>query len=596
MVEAMTSSPVLIIGTGLLGTSIALRLRRSGVAVYLEDASPVARRLAADLGAGSLEDVVSPALVVVAVPPDVTGKIVCETLDRFPYATVTDVASVKVPIAEEIRRHPGAARYVGSHPMAGRERSGAVAADADLFVGRPWVIVTGDGASDTAINAIRNLANDMGAAPAFMDAATHDHSVAIVSHVPQIMSSLVASILRTEEPQVLSLAGQGLRDVTRIAESDPLLWTAIIDGNREEIAASLRTINARLGQLISALGRHSGGLDQVSSVISDGNIGVARIPGKHGGAPAIYSEVIVLVPDEPGELGRLFSEVGQIGVNIEDLMLEHSAAQPVGRALISVNPSMALPLACGLEERGWQVVTTTGKAHPMPTVIAIDGPSGSGKSTVARRVAQHLGLAYLDTGAMYRAGTWWAQHTNVDLDDAEAVLAAVQTMPLEVELDPNGQRFICDGEDITAAIRTSELSKVVSKVAVNIPVRHELVRRQQSIIAAACQVDGFSGGRGIVAEGRDITTVVAPNADVRVLLTASEEARLARRALEIHGNADAQTLESMRDEVIRRDHDDSTVSEFMTAQDGVTTIDSSSLTIDQVVSAIVELAQDSSNE
>lgn len=167
--------------------------------------------------------------------------------------------------------------------------------------------------------------------------------------------------------------------------------------------------------------------------------------------------------------------------------------------------------------------------------IAIDGPSGSGKSTVARRVAQELGLGYLDTGAMYRAATWWALRENVNLDDPDAVLAATQSMPLEIALDPQAQRFVCGGEDITSAIRTSDLSKVVSKVAVNIPVRKEMLRRQRAIIESQDSADSYSAGRGIVAEGRDITTVVAPDAQVRVLLTASEEARLARRALEVAG-------------------------------------------------------------
>ncbi|WP_216379318.1 (d)CMP kinase [Arcanobacterium phocae] len=224
--------------------------------------------------------------------------------------------------------------------------------------------------------------------------------------------------------------------------------------------------------------------------------------------------------------------------------------------------------------------------------IAIDGPSGSGKSTVARRVAQELDLGYLDTGAMYRAATWWALHTNVDLDDQNAVEESAKQMPLEVVLDPQAQRFVCDGVDITADIRTSELSKVVSKVAVNIPVRHEMLRRQRAIIESQDAPDSYSKGRGIVAEGRDITTVVAPDADVRVLLTASEEARLARRALEIRGSADADALAQTRDEVIRRDRDDSTVSEFMTAQDGVTTIDSSNLSIDEVVGAVIQLVKE----
>ncbi|MCI7551274.1 MAG: (d)CMP kinase [Actinomycetaceae bacterium] len=222
-------------------------------------------------------------------------------------------------------------------------------------------------------------------------------------------------------------------------------------------------------------------------------------------------------------------------------------------------------------------------------IIAIDGPSGSGKSTVSKQVARTLQLGYLDTGAMYRAAAWWAMHEGVDLDDSNAVLETVVTMPLDLHTDPDAQRFVVGGEDITDAIRTSEISRIVSKVATNIPVRQELIRRQQAIIAGETLPASYSHGRGIVVEGRDVTTVVAPDADVRVLLTASESARLKRRALEVRGGDDAASIEATRDEVIRRDKDDSTVADFMTAQDGVTTIDSSHLTIDDVVNAVIDL-------
>ncbi|MDP9832403.1 MULTISPECIES: prephenate dehydrogenase [Trueperella] len=581
----LTPSPVLVIGAGLLGTSIALRLRRAGVEVHLEDASPVAAALARDLGAGTLDPVAKPKIVVVAIPPDVTAGVVASALDRFPDAVVTDVASVKDKIGAALEGHPGFDRWVGSHPMAGKERSGAIAADADLFVGRPWVITPNDHTSQAAVGAVRTLAVDMGASVSMLSAAEHDHAVALVSHMPQLMSSLVASALRDAPAQALDLAGQGLRDVTRIAESDPLLWTSIINGNRTEIANVLRGISARLGALVATLDRDSG-LDRISSVISDGNKGVARIPGKHGGARASYADVIVLIPDQPGMLGRLFAEIGELGINIEDLEMEHSARQPVGRVILKVNPHQGLPLERGLEQKGWQVVRSE---NPQPLVIAIDGPSGSGKSTVAKRVARELGLSYLDTGAMYRAATWWAVHEGVDLDDAEAVLASTRSMPLSIDLDPASQRFMCADNDITAAIRTSEVSKVVSKLAVNLDVRAEMVRMQQAIIAEESTPSGHSQGRGIVAEGRDITTVVAPNAPVRVLLTASEEARLARRARENLGTTDQDAIAATRDEVLRRDRDDSTVINFTVAEDGVTTIDSSNLGIDDVVAAVIDL-------
>ena len=226
----------------------------------------------------------------------------------------------------------------------------------------------------------------------------------------------------------------------------------------------------------------------------------------------------------------------------------------------------------------------------MGITIGIDGPSGSGKSTVSKEVARRNGLAYLDTGAMYRAATWWVVRQEIDLADEAAVTACVADLPLIVPVDPDDQTILCDGTDITEAIRTHELSAVVSTVASYFPVRDILISRQRDIIAAEQTPDSFSKGRGIVAEGRDITTVVKPDADVRVLLTASEEARLARRARELSGSADADVIEKTRDIVSGRDRQDSAVTRFMEAADGVCTIDSSAMTILEAVEAVEDLA------
>ncbi|UNX56213.1 (d)CMP kinase [Georgenia sp. TF02-10] len=230
-------------------------------------------------------------------------------------------------------------------------------------------------------------------------------------------------------------------------------------------------------------------------------------------------------------------------------------------------------------------------------VVAIDGPSGSGKSTVSRRLASELALAYLDTGATYRAATWWCQRRGVDLDDVPAVAAAVRALPLTMVTDPADPRVICDGVDVTTAIRTAELSAVVSKVATNLEVRAELRRRQRAIIEAEATDPGATaGGRGVVAEGRDITTVVAPDADVRILLVADEDARLARRARELHGAADAASIAVTRDVVVRRDADDATVSAFFTAADGVVTIDSSGLGREETFAAVLAAVRAATEE
>jgi cytidylate kinase len=221
---------------------------------------------------------------------------------------------------------------------------------------------------------------------------------------------------------------------------------------------------------------------------------------------------------------------------------------------------------------------------PQSLVIAIDGPSGSGKSSVSREVATRLGLAYLDTGAMYRAACWSVLVAGIDPLDAEAVAENVATMHLVVQTDPAAPRVLVGGRDISVDIRQTRISENVSAVAANQQVRAVLRARQRALIDAAA----LGPQHGCVAEGRDITTVVAPDADVRLLLTASERARLARRALELHGNAEADALAATQDQVLRRDADDSLVTSFTTAADGVLRLDSSGLTFEQTVQAVLD--------
>ena len=219
-----------------------------------------------------------------------------------------------------------------------------------------------------------------------------------------------------------------------------------------------------------------------------------------------------------------------------------------------------------------------------PLVVAVDGPSGSGTSTVSREVARRLGLAFLDTGAMYRALTWWCLERGIDLADTAAVAEAARELPLQMRTDPAAPGVSVGGTDVGTAIRATVISSRVSEVATNQDVRAEMRRRQRALLTVS--------PRGTVAEGRDITTVVAPDADVRLLLTASEQARLERRARELHGAADAEALAATHDQVVRRDRDDSTVSQFTVAADGVVTVDSSALTLEQVVDVVLGLVRD----
>ena len=217
-----------------------------------------------------------------------------------------------------------------------------------------------------------------------------------------------------------------------------------------------------------------------------------------------------------------------------------------------------------------------------PLVIAIDGPSGVGKSSVSKAVAKRLDLAYLDTGAMYRALTWWCVQQGVDLQDEPAVARAAKDLPLEMGTDPDSPSVRVGGVRIDEAIRATAISESVSKVATNLEVRAQMRLRQRALIAEAVRNDG-----GVVAEGRDITTVIAPDADVRILLTATQQARLARRARELHGDADHAAVDATHDQIVRRDTDDSTVSEFMKAAPGVTLVDTSDLDFQQSVAAVL---------
>lgn len=359
MTPARISGLVRVVGAGLLGSSIGLALRKLGVDVALADASPANEKLSIDYGAGRAAEATDvPQLIVVCVPPDVTAGVVAAELAKYPNAVVTDVASVKSKILAELEA-VGAdlGRYVGSHPMAGRERGGAIAGRADLFLSRPWVITANGASAAESIRLVEQLALDLGAAPIRLDAKDHDRAVALVSHVPQLISSLLAARLEEADPADVSLAGQGLRDTTRIAASDPRLWVQILSSNSQPVAEVLTELVEDLNGVVKALQdpEAPGALATIDSVLQAGNAGVARIPGKHGGKNTEYAQLVVIIEDKPGELGRLFNEVGEIGVNIEELKLEHSPSAQVGLVELFVMPSALAKLSDQLQQRGWRL-------------------------------------------------------------------------------------------------------------------------------------------------------------------------------------------------------------------------------------------------
>lgn len=356
--DAGTSPTVHVLGAGLIGTSVGLGLRAEGWAVTIEDADPQAERIARSLGAGGALDAAGrgadgrqPGVVVVATPPAATALAVGGALRRWPEAVVTDVASVKSPVAAAAEETGHGDRYVGSHPMAGREVSGGLAAQGDLFRARPWVLCP-NGAGEGAVAAVRSLAQALGADVVVMGAAEHDAAVARVSHAPQVAASAVAAALGPLRGEDVALAGQGLRDVTRIAASDSRMWGEIAALNAEPLRRAVADIVDDLRGLLESedLGA------AVQALVARGREQVARVPGKHGGERRSWSSLTVLVPDEPGALLRLLAAVAERGVNIEDLAIEHSPRQPVGLVRLSVEPAAASGLGAALESAGWEVV------------------------------------------------------------------------------------------------------------------------------------------------------------------------------------------------------------------------------------------------
>jgi prephenate dehydrogenase len=356
---------VVVIGTGLIGTSVALALRERGAVVWLTDADPASARLAADMGAGAeLPNAGPPAgpadVAVLAMPPEAVAPALAAAQSRRLARCYTDVASVKqLPLARARQLGCELATFTGGHPLSGRERSGPAAARADLFLGRPWAICPLPETIAEAQAAAVGLARACGAEPITMSAADHDRWVALVSHAPYAVAVAMAAQLERASDGALALAGQGLRDVTRVAASDTSLWTQILAGNAAPAAEVLEALAADLAGAADTLASMSQGDEEpvkdLTRLLERGRAGVARIPGKRGGPAPDYAVVSVVIGDQPGELARLFQAAGDAGINIEDVRIEHSPGLPAGVAELAVRPEAAQRLIGALAAGGWPV-------------------------------------------------------------------------------------------------------------------------------------------------------------------------------------------------------------------------------------------------
>ncbi|MET8948660.1 prephenate dehydrogenase [Streptomyces sp. NPDC004542] len=354
-----------VIGTGAIGTSVALALTRTGVSVHLNDVNSTAARTAEAMGAGSLHAPDGQVdLAILAVPPTRIATELARAQHSGLARAYTDVASVKArPHHELLGVSADPSTYVGGHPLAGTERSGPLAGRADLFERRPWVLTPSAHTDQGVLNRALELVALCAGTPVIMEPAAHDHAVALTSHAPHLISSLMAARLEHATDASVRVSGQGLRDVTRIAAGDPVLWREILHANADAVADVLNAYADDLNRVITAL-RDLADADpavqkrattDLEELLLQGNQGRARIEHKPGTSLADLAAISVAISDEPNSLARVFTAVGEVGVNIEDIRIEHSPGQGQGLVELLVHRSSAAELCRLLSASGWTV-------------------------------------------------------------------------------------------------------------------------------------------------------------------------------------------------------------------------------------------------
>ena len=343
-------SKVRIVGSGLIGTSIGLGLVQRGIAVEMIDSDLSAQALAMDLTGGAV--VPDPDLVVLALPTSAISQVIRNEIVINPHSTFMDVGSVKNEVVLEVETFSGlSTRFLPTHPMAGREIGGASSARADLFQGRSWILTPEADCAPESKSLVLELISILGATPIELSAVDHDAAVAKISHLPQIAASLVAKQLIGTPEEWMELAGQGLRDTTRIAGSDEKLWKEIIYSNRSEISELLISLQNDLTQMIAALDDPA----KIAALIAAGRVGKEMIPGKHGGKAREYSYLPIVIDDKPGQLGAIFNECAAMQVNVEDLNIEHSPGQLSALITLALSSHDAEKLSAHLTSIGWNV-------------------------------------------------------------------------------------------------------------------------------------------------------------------------------------------------------------------------------------------------
>ena len=345
-------SSVRIVGSGLIGTSIGLCLKGAGINVEMVDIDPNTAKLAQDLVKST--PISTPDLIIVAVSIDVNQSEVIKQLNANQSSIVCDLASVKSDLILKVAElSDNAANFVSLHPMAGREMSGAQSARADLFTGRAWIAIDESTSSKKAKEIASELISVCGGSVYWMNASEHDQIVAKISHIPQILSTALAASLLNISEEKLNLSGQGLRDLTRLADADSKLWSQILLENRERLTPIISELVSQLEAVQENLSQNSA--EKMRDFLTKGKSGKAKIPGKHGAKAREYSFLPIVIDDKPGELARIFNECAKAAVNIEDLSIEHSPGQETGLITLALSSADCAKLSDHLEKLGFKV-------------------------------------------------------------------------------------------------------------------------------------------------------------------------------------------------------------------------------------------------
>jgi prephenate dehydrogenase len=296
--------------------------------------------------------VLDPELVIFALPTSGLAQVIQSEIALNPQSTFMDVGSVKNEVVLHIQTISGLSqRFLPTHPMAGREIGGASSARADLFQGRSWILTPSADLDSASHQLVLELIEHLGATPIELSAPDHDRAVARISHLPQIASSLIAKQLTGTPPEWMELAGQGLRDTTRIAGSDESLWKEIIYSNRNELHQLLINLQNDVTKMIDSLNNP----EEIATLIAQGRAGKALIPGKHGGKAREYWYLPIVIDDKPGQLSAIFNECAAMDVNVEDLNIEHSPGQLSALITLALSEIDAAKLLSHLTSIGWNV-------------------------------------------------------------------------------------------------------------------------------------------------------------------------------------------------------------------------------------------------